>query len=136
MGTCIVTQISSADKILTVDENGSISEMTVPAGTIASPNLVEELRRIKVADPDDNAASENASEEASDRPVTKDEKSKKADDKSLERQRGDLSLYHFYFKSTGIGLYVLWMFSVALACLWFQFPCMFSPMSPARVCYD
>ena len=44
------------------------------------------------------------------------------DVKKLERQRGDIGLYRFYFFSSGIWQYIVWMFMAAINMLWSQMP--------------
>jgi len=107
-----------------LDGKGNL-EVRSNAQDIANNNvLIGELRKIKAIVTDEilqqqsSGSSESAAPQEKPKAVTQ-----LKDLKKLERQRGDLGLYRFYFFSSGIWQYLVWIFMAAINMLWSQMPC-------------
>lgn len=88
--------------------------------------LIDELRKTKAIVTDDDSQEDG---QVSGESATPPQETPKAttqpsnDAKKLERQRGDIGLYRFYFLSSGIWQYIVWIIMAAINMLWSQMPC-------------
>jgi hypothetical protein len=114
-----------ANTVLVLDGKGNL-DVRSNAEDVANNNvLIEELRKTKAIVTDEDSQKESPESGGNATPQDKPKATAQLDDvKKLERQRGDLGLYRFYFFSSGIWQYVIWMFMAAINMLWSQMPCM------------
>lgn len=110
--------LAAVDNIVALDSNGivSITSQTPPKRSTAkrgNPSLDRKTA--------DFTGSQQESLDRETKPASKVFKA----DSSLDRQRGDTSLYYFYLKSNGVGLFSIWLAVVALSAIWQKMPAIY-----------
>jgi hypothetical protein len=119
-----VDHLTLANNIFVLDGRGNL-HVRFNVQDVANNNvLIEVLRKSKAIVTDSDSKQETLVTGESATPQEKPKSTSQLDDtKKLERQRGDLGLYRFYFFSSGIWQYLVWMLMAAINMLWSQMPC-------------
>lgn len=126
-----VDHLALANNVLVLDGKGNVNIRSDAQDMANDSVLIEELRKTKAIVTDDNSQEDV---QVSGESVTPPQETPKAttqppnDPKKLERQRGDIGLYRFYFFSSGVWQYVVWIVMAAINMLWSQMPC--TPYTP------
>ena len=114
-----------ADKVLVLDGKGNIDVQSNAQDMVHNNALIEKLRKTKAIVTDEDSQQEDPESKESVTPQqTPKTITQPKEVKKLERQKGDLGLYRFYFFSSGIWKYLAWMLMAAINMLWSQMPCM------------
>lgn len=120
-----------ADIVVMLDGKGSVDARSNTKDMANNEILIEELRRTKaIVTNDDGHQNGSVSSESGTKQSGPKATTEARDPNKLERQRGDLGLYRFYFFSSGIWYYVAWMLMGAINMLWSQMPCMTHAHNP------
>ncbi|KAH8198816.1 hypothetical protein TruAng_007039 [Truncatella angustata] len=124
MATHSLDHLALATNVLVLDGKGNV-DVRSNAQYMANDNvLIEELRKTKAIVTDDDSNQGISVSSKNSLPQEKPNATLQPNDtKKLERQRGDLGLYRFYFFSSGIWHYLIWMLMAAINMLWSQMPC-------------
>ncbi|KAH6657974.1 putative ABC multidrug transporter [Truncatella angustata] len=126
MATHSLDHLALATNVLVLDGKGNV-DVRSNAQYMANDNvLIEELRKTKAIVTDDDSNQGISVSSKNSLPQEKPNATLQPNDtKKLERQRGDLGLYRFYFFSSGIWHYLIWMLMAAINMLWSQMPYIF-----------
>lgn len=118
-----------ADHILVLDGKGSVEVRRTEHDANENNTLIEELRKTDAIVEGDDSKDDNPISNQDATPKTTPKVTIKVNNaKKVERQRGDLGLYKFYFLSSGIWNYITWMFMAAINMLWAQMPRKYEPL--------
>ncbi|KAI1878317.1 uncharacterized protein JN550_000499 [Neoarthrinium moseri] len=128
MATHSVDHIALANNVVVLDGKGNLDVRSNAQDMTDNDALIDHLRKTEALVTDEESHHERSvsSEALAPKPQETPKATTKVDDaKNVERQRGDLGLYRFYFFSSGIWQYLTWMLMAAINMLWSQMPYIF-----------